>query len=330
MTKRRLTNSFLTALVLHAGVALADDTAESALARGKVALKAGRIHEACDAFEASSKLDARIDTELSLASCYAQDGKPITAARLYRRLADKDSDASRRQSSIAKAAKLEASAPKLRFAINPMPAGLVIKVDGVEVPATGDVLVDQGPHEVIATAPGYAGHASAPVDRDRVIVDVIIRMEPVAEAAPAPAAPAPMQAPTTPAPAAEPTGAATTTMDMHEHADHRRRNGMILGGGGVALLAGAAVLWHLSSNKFDEEHALCPMSRCATQADLDHAHSLLSDGRALRGTSLGLGIGSGLLLIAGGYLLLAPHERDTRISFQVQPSGAAIGYTASF
>src|SRR5262245_53557621 len=132
MTKRIF---IAAALLLPAGIALADDTADSALARGKAALKAGRIHEACDAFEASAKLDARIDTELSLASCYAQDGKPMPAARLYRSVAAKDSDAARRQSSIAKAAKLEASAPKLRFAINPMPTGLVIKVDGIEVPA---------------------------------------------------------------------------------------------------------------------------------------------------------------------------------------------------
>jgi hypothetical protein len=315
--------------ILHAGGAAAEDTAESARQRAEAALKAGRIHDACVAFEASVKLAASVDTELQLAGCYEQDGKPMAAARLYRSVVERDTNAARRQRSIARAAKLEANAPKLRFAINPQPPGLVIKVDGVEVPATGDVLVDQGPHEVVATAPGFIGRASAPVDRDRVIVDVIIRMEPVAEPAPIVApVPSPQAAasardtaaqpePVQPAPASSPTS-------------HRRRNGLILGGGGLAVLAGAAVLFSLSVDRFDEEHALCPMSRCANEADLARALDLLSEGRTLRGTSIGMGIGGGVLLLAGGYLLLTPQRAATRVSVQVQPGGAGIGYTASF
>jgi hypothetical protein len=320
-----------TALLMATRLASADDTAESALERGNAALKAGRIHEACEAFETSVKLDASIDTELRLAGCYEQDGKPMAAARLYRSLADKDPNAARRQRSIAKAAKLEANAPKLRFAINPQPPGLVIKVDGVEVPATGDVLVDQGPHEVTATAPGYAGRASAPVDRDRVIIDVIIRLEPVAEQ------PKPMPAPRAAAKQAEPEPAPMAAMQPTKRApmtepssNHRRRNGIIVGAGGLAVLAGAAVLFSLSVDKFDDEHALCPMSRCANNEDLDEAKSLLSDGRTLRGVSYGMGIGGVALLAAGTYLFLTPNKHDPRVSLQLQPGGAAIGYTARF
>src|SRR5258706_1368347 len=129
-----------TAFLAHSGIASAEDEpADAALKRGQSALKAGRVHEACGAFEASDKLAATVDTELLLANCYEQDGKPMMAAKLYRSLADKDTNTARRQQSIAKATKLEAKAPKLRFAINPMPANLVVKVDGIEVPATGDV-----------------------------------------------------------------------------------------------------------------------------------------------------------------------------------------------
>src|SRR5580704_6862188 len=144
-----------TTLLARAGIGSADpnDTAESAFARGQAALKAGRIHQACDAYETSDKLAARIETEQSLASCYEQDGKPMAAARLYRSLADKDGNADRRKTSLAKADKLEAKAPRLRFEINPMPAGLIVKVDGAEVSSTADVPVDVGPHEVVATAP---------------------------------------------------------------------------------------------------------------------------------------------------------------------------------
>ncbi|HEY5922794.1 MAG TPA: hypothetical protein VIV11_14045 [Kofleriaceae bacterium] len=324
------------ALLAHTSLAFANsnETAESAFKRAQAALKAGRIHEACEAFEASAKLEATIETELGLASCYAQDGKPVAAARLYRGVAERDTNAARRQTSIAKAAKLEANAPKLRFAISPTVKGLVIKVDGVEVPSSGDVLVDQGPHEVVATAPGYEGRASAPVDRDRVILDVIVRMEPVVERREEPAA-APTVAPIAPAaraaaPLRQPASPDADDAERTGGMDRSRRNGLLLGAGGVALLAGAAVMFELSTRKFDEEHALCPMSRCANEMVLAEANSLLSEGRTRRGVSIGMGIGSGVLLIAGTYLFLTPNKQDTRMSFQIQPGGAAIGYTARF
>src|SRR5258706_4486898 len=78
------------------------EPAESAFKRGQAAIKAGRIHDGCLAFEASDKLEAKVETELSLALCYEEDGKPVAAARLYRALADKDSNAERRKHSSDK------------------------------------------------------------------------------------------------------------------------------------------------------------------------------------------------------------------------------------
>lgn len=129
---------------------------------------------------------------------------------------------------------------------------------------------------------------------------------------------------------AKTTATASLTTEMPAHADHRKRNGLLLGGAGVAALVGAAVLFKLSGDKFDDEHALCPMSTCATQADLDRANSLLSDARTQRGFSIGMAVGSGVLLAAGGYLLLTPHEQESRVSVSVQPGSASVGYTARF
>jgi tetratricopeptide (TPR) repeat protein len=324
-----------TTLLGRAVMADPNDTAESAFARGQAAQKAGRIHQACDAYEASDKLAARIETEQSLASCYEQDGKPMAAARLYRSLADKDGNADRRKTSLAKADKLEAKAPRLRFAINPMPAGLIVKVDGAEVSSTADVPVDVGPHEVVATAPGYAGHASAPVDREHAIIDVIVRMEPHAETAPAPAeAPAPLPAPsptTTPAPASESAPMAPMMMTTETApTDHRRRNGIIAGAAGVGVLIGSAVMYGLAESKFDDEHTLCPDSKCANNADLAKAESLLSDARTYRDIGIGTSIGGGLLLVAGGYLLFAPHTEESHVALHVDHDGAGIAYTTGF
>lgn len=312
-----------TTLLASAGLASADESAADALKRGHAAYKAGRIHEACDAYATSEKLAASADTETSLAACYEQDGKPVAAAKLYRKAGV-----------AAKATKLEARAPKLRFAVKQVP-GLKIMVDGVEVSATEDVMVDTGPHEVIATAPGYTGHASAPVDREKAIVDVIIRLEPVAEAAPAPA-PAPMAepAPMAAAPAAAPMAAPAQPMaDMRDEpasADHRKRNGIIVGAVGVAALATAGVMFAVSSSKFDDEHSLCPGSQCANTDDLAKAHSLLDDGHTYRGLSIGIGIGGVVLAAAGVYLLVTPHHEESHMTVLLDHTGGSIGYTARF
>jgi hypothetical protein len=323
----------LVTLLAYAPLASADpgETAEAAAARGRAALTAGHIHEACDAFAASDQLAASADTEVHLAACYAQDGRPASAARMYRSAADKDSSAARRKSSLAKAEKLEARAPRLHFTLRPDPAGVILRVDGAEVPADQDALVDTGPHEVVATAPGYEGHASAPVDREGTTLQVIVQLNPTAEVA---APPAPAVAPAAPpapavahAPMREP--AARPLMDAPAP-NHRKRNGIILGAAGLGVLAGAAIAYEAGSNKFDDAAKLCPGQMCASDDDLMKGHSLLSDGRTLRQVSIGMGIGSAVLLAAGGYLLMTGHHEEAHVAVQVDHTGAGIAYTARF
>jgi hypothetical protein len=325
------THLLVTAIVLASAAASAQsaDTAQAAFKRGHAAMTAGRIHDACDAFAASDKLAAETQTELALADCLEQDGKPMSAARAYRKVAEHDTNMERSKQSTAKAVKLEARAPKLRFAINPRPPGLVLEVDGVEVSASDDLLVDTGPHEVIATAPGYEGHAQAPVDRERSVLDVIVRMEPKAEPAPAPAAvPSPAEA----ARAAEPAPApALMPADApRASTDHRRRNGLILGAGGLGVLVGAAIVWEASSSRFDDVTRLCPSDTCPDATALSEAKSKQDDGHTLRGVSIGMGIGGALLVAAGSYLALTPHREDSHVALHVEHGGGSVGYTTRF
>ena len=205
------------ALIAHMSVAWAE-TADAAFKRGQAALKAGRVAEACQAFEESNKLEAKVETELRLADCYEQTGKLLTASRLYRTLSEKDSNAARRKTSAAKATQLEAKAPKLRITLNQQPDGLVVKVDGVEVDSTKPVPVDIGPHEVVAIAPGFEGRATVAIDKDRATVDVIVRLEPKAEPTPTPT---PTLAIETPIPTPTPTPTASTRSGWR--ARHRGR-----------------------------------------------------------------------------------------------------------
>src|SRR5689334_6588318 len=85
-----------------AGVASADDAA-SANKRGQAALKSGRVHEACTEFESAVQQDPKIDYKLALAACYEQDGKVVASARLYKELAETDTNAARKKTSAQKA-----------------------------------------------------------------------------------------------------------------------------------------------------------------------------------------------------------------------------------
>ena len=310
------------------GAARADEDAAAAYARGQAALKANRVHEACDAFAAAEKARPGVDAELALGDCYERDGKLVASAKMYRASADKDVNASRKRASLDKAMQLDARAPKLRFAINPKPDGIVIKVDGVAVPSTGDVMVDVGPHEVTATAPGYEGHANAPIDREGQTLDVIVRMEQTAAPEPPPVAkpqPAPAPAPMAEAPAAPP----PEPMVEPAHASHRT-TGLIVGGVGVAALIGAVVMFEVGTGKLDDEHALCPGHLCATDADTARANSLRDDGRTWRGVGVGVGIGGAVLVAAGTYLFVTSHRESSPVALRVDQHGAAVTYTLGF
>ncbi len=323
-------------LLGSAQTARADEAAD-AFAKGKAALKASKIKEACDAFAESEKLRAAVETELELASCLEKDGKLVAAAKHYRRAADTEADKKRTKSWVDKASKLEARAPKLRFAISPNPSGLVIKVDGVSVATVGDVLVDIGPHEVTATAPGYAGRANAPVDREGQILDVILRLEaieePKAEPMPEPRKPAdaPLTAPTPPDDDAAP----DPMMDRPEPTDvpssNRRRNGLIVGGVGVATLIGAGILFGVGSNLQSDSDSICPNSMCRNTADLAKATDYRDDGRLYRGIGIGVGIGGAVTLAAGVIMFAtAPKESATPVTLRLDADGGSVAYTFGF
>jgi hypothetical protein len=316
------------------GIARADDDAAAAFKRGQKALKEKKIHEACEAFAASEAAKPAVDTELALASCYEQDGKLVAAAKLYRTLAETDTNAKRKKTSTDKAAKLEKRAPKLRFAINPKPDGIVIKLDGVALAGTDDVQVDVGPHEVIATAPGFEGHANAPIDKEGQTLDVIVRMEPTAPPEPPPAPPPPP----TPAPALAPPPEPVAVQPEPpppppptESTSHGRRNGVIVGSVGVAALITAVIFVELGTSKFNDEAALCPSHLCATDADTAQANSLKDDGRTFRQVGIGVGIG-GIVLVAVGAVLFATadHESSSPVALHVDHQNAVVTYTLGF
>lgn len=330
---KHIVQAVIGAALLGTAALASADTAEAAFKRGKAAQKAGKIHEACGEFETSDKLEPKVETELNLAACYADDGKLVSASNLYRAVADKDPNADRKKTSAEKAAKLLAKASKLRLVLSARPEGLAITVDGVAVAATGDVPVDAGPHEVVVTAPGFQGHASPAVDGSRPIVDVIVRMEPKAEPAPpvAPVAPAPMVTPTTPPTTADASMTASSPPVQMEPQGHRKRNGAIIGGVGVGLLVTSGAFLVAASGKHDDEQNLCPNAVCHTGQQVAVYNLYRRDARNDRGVAYGVGIPGLVFVGVGAYLLLSHHhEAAEHIALDVRPGSGTLGYIGHF
>jgi hypothetical protein len=190
-------------------------------------------------------------------------------------------------------------------------------------------MVDVGPHEVTASAPGYTGHANAPIDREGQTLDVILRMEATqCEREPAPppkVMQAPAPAPVTTEPRAEPMPEpAAPSRSSH------RTTGLVVGGVGVAALVGAVVLFEVGTGKLDDEHALCPGHLCASDADTARANSLRDDGRTWRGAGVGVGIGGAVLVAAGTYLFMTSPRETSPVALRVDAHGAAVSYTVGF
>ena len=340
--KRRITAIHFSSIALigavasYSGLAHADEAADQNL-RGQTALKAGRIREACQAFEASVKLKPQPETQLSLANCFEQEGKLLSAANLYQALAESDSNVARRKSSSAKAIALDARAPKLRFAISPRPAGIVIKVDGVTVASEGDVKTDLGSHEVVVTAPGFEGRATASLDREGKAVDVVIRMKPVAtEAVATPTESKPDDGVTRP-PAPETNEGAATALTTKPDAmlparasSSRRTYGVVLGATGLGLLAGSGVMLGIASSKFSDQSDLCPNATCANPTALARANALRSNGTVYRNIGIGVGIGGAALLVTGAYMFFTGAKEAPPVTVELNGQSTGLVYAGHF
>lgn len=137
--------------------------AEQLYEQGRELVKAGRWAEACPKFEASLGYDAALGARLNLAACYEKIGRLASAWGMFRdaaALALRAGDTARQDYALQQAEALLPRLPKLTITgpAKP-PPGLAIKRDGValELATLGTALyVDPGPHEVTASAPGFA------------------------------------------------------------------------------------------------------------------------------------------------------------------------------
>lgn len=148
--------------MLAGATAYASPAAEKLFRDGKALLSAGKLDEACDAFQRSQALEPKVGTLLNWADCEERRGRTATAwatfveasALAKREHDDRAAEADRRAAALA---------PKLPYlTVKPsggtVSAGLVVRRNGIEVPPAElghEVPLDPGAYQLEASAPGY-------------------------------------------------------------------------------------------------------------------------------------------------------------------------------
>lgn len=135
--------------------------AEMLFRQAKQLMAQKKFAEACDAFDASQKLDASLATALNQADCREKNGQLATAFGLFLEAQRQARGADAQLEKIAgdRAAKLEPRLSKLTIAVL-----AASKIDGLAVTRNGEVVdgalwnralpVDGGAMAIVATAPG--------------------------------------------------------------------------------------------------------------------------------------------------------------------------------
>jgi len=202
------------------GSSVPDPAAAALFQAGRDLLDRGNWKDGCAKFEASMILYPAASTLLNIARCYEHDGKLALAWSAYQRalVINRETQGEERRKSLDEVARkglasVEPRVPRIKIVVpSGAPSGLRISHNGKEVPEAmvGTVIpVDPGPQSVLAEAPGYAPFSRTVDAAEGKIVDVSIDL------------------------AAE--GKSSSA------GRHIPTWAFVAGGGGVALLAGAAV-----------------------------------------------------------------------------------------
>jgi hypothetical protein len=217
---------------------------------GRTLLAAGKIAEACAAFEASHKLEPAMSTLMNLAACRERNGQLATAWGLFldveRRTRTAGDDASRRLHQVAldRAARLEPRISKLTISVS-----AESQIDRLEILRGSDAIepamwnralpVDGGSYQIIARAPGASAWAS----------DVTVAPEGDVKTVEIPK----LQSAVTPVAPRTSSGASGPGAAGRDAPSPRLP--LIIAGGGALLLGGAlgAILW--GNSTYDQARA---------------------------------------------------------------------------
>ena len=302
--------------------------ADASLRKGRALMRAGRFHEACDAFEESQRLDPQLATLFNLAACEEKVGKITSAWLAYREVASRDSNKDRRRRANELATRLASRVPKLLLQIDQNLPGLSVTLSGKDITehVNVDIPVDPGAYSVVATATGYAQITrDLKVVADGKVLAVEMKMETMGETGGTPTEPVHVDPVTAPDPhppvVDKPVAIDKPVTTPPTSTSHRRIYAAILvaaGGVGIAASVGVGVSARTKWNQAKEQ---CGSSQsCMDQTSLDAANELRNqattrgDIATLIAIASGLAIGGGVtlwLLAPSDHVVLAPSATAT-------------------
>ncbi len=308
--------------------ALEQAAAETLFNEALQLLDAGEAAQACPKLEESQRLDPGVGTLLYLADCYRQTGRTASAWATFREAAYSAKENGDERQAVAEEL-AEGLKPKLSYLQIQLQASddlqVEVKQDGRTLGAAllGTPLpVDPGPHELSASAPGYAPWqqvvtiATDPGTLE-VTIPVLRKLPPSPEPAPEPR-PAPPPA----APAAR--GADLEARDTQS----RLLPYSLLGVGAVGLIGGGVFAALAKSSNASADAYCIPDSPDQCNGD----GVSLGEKATTQAQIAAVGAGTGLLAVAAGVTLLlmgsdAPAPDAPPVAASVGPGGATLSWT---
>lgn len=313
------------ALALGAGAARAQNAAAEVLFRdGDRLMAEGKLAEACDAFAASNRVEARAGTLIRLGDCREKNRQLASAWSAYSDALARAKDPAKKAVALGKVESLEPRLTRLTIVVARPIATLAITRGGVPVDAAlwgRAVPIDGGEYPIQATALGFEAWAATvvvPTEGGAVTVDV-----PPLTAVPAAVAPL--------TPAVDPLVTTAVVPDRDRGRSGRRQLALGLGAGG-AVIVGAAVVFGLQAGSLEADaQRACPQVTCVVA---DDANDLLARART-RANLANLSYGVGGAAIAAGAVLwflggAAAPERGVAIRPLLSPAAAGVTVNVRF
>lgn len=299
--------------------------AERLFEDGRKLLAAGRVAEACDAFDASYRADANLSTLMNLASCRKQNGQLATAWGHFVTASHQAAGRADRAKLLARAAaesaELEAKLSTLTILV---PAasrieGLVVTRNGVAVdPGTWDRVlpVDGGTYRVECTAPGHTTWSTSTDvrgERDHAVVNVP-RLEETKPLSPPPTIGAT-------APTRDDDETSTAVQATASSSDWRRPAAIVGISTGAALLIGALALDASARDKNEQS---------LTEVDDIRRGNLHDSAVTRRYAAQAIG-GVGIVCVATGVVLwLRSRSHARRVVPTASASSVGLGIAGTF
>jgi hypothetical protein len=234
-------------LVMTTAVHAEPSAAEQAFERGRTLLTAGKVDEACAAFEDSLRLDFQYGTLFNLAQCDARRGKIATAFAEFSRIAKEDTvNSTRARRAGELAGELAPRVPKLRVIVGRATSAQVT-LDGAPVDIAQPLPVDLGTHELVVDGQ----HRTITVAREGEEVEVAPPL-----AAPLPVIDAP--------PRAEP-----------PHPPARSRTpALVTLGSGIAVAGAGLVVGGVAWRRWSDAQVLAMTDPIAADREVDRVRTL--------------------------------------------------------